>query len=397
MRSPLVEEIQGLYGPFTISERLLQRIWFNKDFHLKDLKTQGGANLEILDPGRWNDHEGPDFREAILRIDGRERVGDVEIHFRAADWFHHGHDSDRNYEKVVLHVVLYPEEAMAAGRSSGPESIEALSLLPLLLRDLEEHAMDADLESIEQVDSLGSFDGLLVMDQAERECVLREHAIRRWEQKLHFMRRRMAEKSWSSLCHQLGLEVLGYARNRAPMSRLAEAYPLAAFAAGVDPERLYQSEHPHWKVLGTRPANHPKNRLRQYAALCRASPDWPLKLRDILDSAAQEQGFDSCAEFRKKTACKSIQTSLANELFGGQIGERRVNTMLCDAFLPAWEIATEHFMCDYWLNWYPGDVPDNLLRFARRANLFTRSEPMSNGLFQGLLGWLIEREAKARQ
>ena len=36
-------------------------------------------------PGIWNKEEGPDFKGAVLEIDGQSMRGDVEIHFYASD------------------------------------------------------------------------------------------------------------------------------------------------------------------------------------------------------------------------------------------------------------------------------------------------------------------------
>jgi hypothetical protein len=234
------------------------------------------------------------------------------------------------------------------------------------------------------------------MDPGKREKLLREHALRRWEQKVAFVEKRVRRDGWSWACHQMALEVLGYARNRAPMSRLAALHPLAEFEAGVDVEMLYAREGKNWRVLGSRPANHPRNRLRQYAALAVKQPDWPAKLHVIFESTPELLESGACAEFRRTAGTKALQERVAGELFSGLIGERRVNTILCDALFPAWQAATGRAMRGYWLHWYPGDVPDQLVRFVRRAGLATRDEPMSNGLFQGLLGWLIEGQEKAR-
>ena len=40
-----------------------------------------------------------------LKIDGTLWVGNVEIHTQASDWLSHGHDRDRAYDTVILHVV----------------------------------------------------------------------------------------------------------------------------------------------------------------------------------------------------------------------------------------------------------------------------------------------------
>ena len=81
-----VQEIQGLYGPFSLSERVLQKIWLKGDMDQTQLRTVSGKTLRVLDPGRWNLLEGPDFLEARLELDGQKLVGDVEVHFHTSDW-----------------------------------------------------------------------------------------------------------------------------------------------------------------------------------------------------------------------------------------------------------------------------------------------------------------------
>lgn len=86
-----VEELQGLYGPYAFPEKLLQKIWLLGYFDTRGARLADGRMLEVLAPGRWNLLGGPDFRGAKLRIDGRELIGDVEVHFHAHDWERHRH------------------------------------------------------------------------------------------------------------------------------------------------------------------------------------------------------------------------------------------------------------------------------------------------------------------
>lgn len=86
-------------------EHLLHYVWKHKLFPLKVLQTTNGLSVEVIDPGLQNPNAGPDFFNAKLKINGILWVGNIEIHAHASDWFHHGHDSDKVYDSVILHVV----------------------------------------------------------------------------------------------------------------------------------------------------------------------------------------------------------------------------------------------------------------------------------------------------
>jgi Protein of unknown function (DUF2851). len=86
-------------------EQLLHYVWKHKIFPLKELQTVSGQSVEVIDPGLNNHHAGPDFFNAKVKIDGTLWVGNVEIHTASSDWFKHGHDKDKSYDSVILHVA----------------------------------------------------------------------------------------------------------------------------------------------------------------------------------------------------------------------------------------------------------------------------------------------------
>jgi hypothetical protein len=147
--APAVAEIQGLYGAFSFPEKLLQKIWLRGDFDRASAVTLDGRRVRVVHPGKWNLLGGPDFASARVRFDdGREVTGDVELHLRASDWDAHGHARDPAYDRVLLHVVLFPPEARHITRGAGGELIPVLALLPLLHRGLEEFAADEAVETL---------------------------------------------------------------------------------------------------------------------------------------------------------------------------------------------------------------------------------------------------------
>lgn len=86
------------------SERFLQALW-NEQRVIPPLSTGDGRRLEVLSPGTWNVSAGPDFRNAVVKIDGEIVNGDIEVHRTPGDWFAHGHEGDSEYSGVILHVV----------------------------------------------------------------------------------------------------------------------------------------------------------------------------------------------------------------------------------------------------------------------------------------------------
>src|SRR6185437_11545466 len=80
-------------------------IWRHRYFNHQHLCTESGLPLEILFPGRWNKDQGPDFRNAQIRIGDHIFEGPVELHVLTSDWIRHAHDDDVHYRDTILHVV----------------------------------------------------------------------------------------------------------------------------------------------------------------------------------------------------------------------------------------------------------------------------------------------------
>lgn len=85
-------------------EEFLYYIWEN---HLtdKDLKTTEDEAVEVVATGYRNTNSGPDYLEAKIQIGDKLWAGHVEIHVKSSDWNRHGHQTDKAYKNVILHVV----------------------------------------------------------------------------------------------------------------------------------------------------------------------------------------------------------------------------------------------------------------------------------------------------
>ncbi len=88
-----------------MDEYLLHYIWQSRHFNFNDLSTTDGQQLQILDNGKLNSDQGPDFLFAKVRVEDMLMVGHIELHVLSSDWVSHGHSGDPHYKNVILHVV----------------------------------------------------------------------------------------------------------------------------------------------------------------------------------------------------------------------------------------------------------------------------------------------------
>lgn len=395
----MVAEVQGLDGAFTFSEKLLQKIWLRGDFERAAATTMDGRRVRIVHPGKWNLLGGPDFRGARLRFDDASEVtGDIEVHLRAADWAAHRHADDPAYDDVILHVVLFPPEDAPTTRGAGGRELPVLALLPLLHRALEEFAGEEAVELLANRPTAQLPEALCALGAADLAALLRKHAAARWRQKVHFARLRIQRLGWAAACHHAALEILGYRFNRAPMLRLAGAQPLEAWGRGaVSPDEAFATEAEAWSLQGVRPANHPRVRLRQYREWVLSRPDWPTRVSALAKEwIASARGAEAAStrEVRRRERFSALRTRIADEVCGDAVGGTRLDNLICDGLLPLTAAHTSADMEWLWYHWFAGDLPPLLTDGLRQLGFFDgREQPACHGAAQGMLGWMLEREA----
>lgn len=88
-----------------MKEDFLHYLWRYGLYTSSTLKTTQDEEIQIVTPGFHNKNSGPDFLQSELNIDGQKWVGNVEIHVNSSDWYLHQHETDSNYDAVILHVV----------------------------------------------------------------------------------------------------------------------------------------------------------------------------------------------------------------------------------------------------------------------------------------------------
>ena len=89
------------------SEAYFYHIW--EKFPLGTNILNADEELIILSRGDLSTNLGPDFQGARISFNGEVYSGDIEIHLRSSDWYHHGHHLNRAFNNVILHLVWNSE------------------------------------------------------------------------------------------------------------------------------------------------------------------------------------------------------------------------------------------------------------------------------------------------
>ncbi|MEK6565226.1 MAG: DUF2851 family protein [Bacteroidota bacterium] len=248
----------------------MRHIWSRQYLQQSSLSTADGRTVEVLEVGTMNLESGPDFLEAKVNIGGTAYVGDVEIHRTQEDWLRHHHEHDPRYNKVILHVLLENETGRTATVVESGREVPVLVLgnfLPESIRAVwfktieDERARRAeripcftknsgvsaealrrwfDKLTVQRLEfKLRRFEERLKELARERQMALRE-VPRTWGEPpvegspdevpppyRELTQNDVARKElWEQVLYEGIMEGLGYVRNMAPFTRLAQIVTL---------------------------------------------------------------------------------------------------------------------------------------------------------------------------
>ena len=398
--SSRVAEIQGPYGPLQVLETKIQQVWALQQFQPGRWVTAGGSVLRIRSPGLWNRGAGPDFRDAVLELDGHIRAGDVEFHLYREDWWRHGHAVDPAYNRVILHVVLFAggmERRLVTESGMEPEE---WVLGPWMREDVESVSGGEPGLFGEQIPEIREW-----IESDDPEVLvqkLRLGADRRWQDKESMARCLREAAGWEGALHRMVLYYLGFPVNRRPFYEIAEAFPPQEWRNDGLLARIRDQWADRIRWGTGRPANRALPRLEDHLRLHRTKPGWaqglrapPAALVNGLQALLDSGGADWPTGLVRRTArFRQWRAWLVEGVCRGALGPGLVDRLWVDVFLPLMGVegvlAREQALV-LWYHACPGQYPaayNPLLRLigTRQAGDPTRS----NGWVQGLL-WMEDQ------
>ena len=242
-----------------IAEKHLHQIWLNQDF-INDLSTSGGESVSVINPGEYNtDSGGPDFKHARIKIGRLTFVGDVEIDRDYSDWKHHGHNINRNYNKVILHLsysnkqkqhYVYTSDGRKVNSLPISENISADNLKTeiTLAGKKNSNPKSFELKCSSEIDLVQKEDRQkailnLGISRFQNKCERVFHRLKelkfisqlelkepviRYELSKEFREREFSHEDfkdknlWKQLFYELIFEALGYSKNKNIMMKLAQ-------------------------------------------------------------------------------------------------------------------------------------------------------------------------------
>ncbi|HHM20798.1 MAG TPA: DUF2851 family protein [Bacteroidetes bacterium] len=282
-----------------MKENFLHFLWRFRRFDHTDLKTTGGHPVEILHPGQYNQHAGPDFINARLRINHTEWAGNVEMHLKSSEWWDHNHQNDQAYDNIILHVVLEEDRPVLRADGSPVPCLEIKKRIPAGLLGTYQKILHNEywIPCQHQFFSVSEITKNLWLDRL---------LVERLERKTEAIKSALLKNNmdWEETFYQFTARNFGLKINAQPFELVARSLPQNLLARHKDnllqieallfgqagmlenvfvekyPGRLKQEYlflkkkyqlvpvDPHlWKFLRLHPANFPTVRLAQFAQL----------------------------------------------------------------------------------------------------------------------------------
>ncbi|MBI9071652.1 MAG: DUF2851 family protein [Melioribacteraceae bacterium] len=345
-----------------VFESELYKVWTNNTQSQK-LKTFSGKDIIVLDSGKFDPNlSGPDFKDVKIRIGNLIYTGDVEIDVKYNDWFSHGHNIDKKYNRVILHLSLYNEKMKSFVYTENGRKINTICLNNCLEEDIltslqnnicPDKPNSNRLKCSYNNENIGyelkeKFIKSLGIKRFQKKCdriygrlkemsFLKEMHVREpiinYQFPESFHEKKFTEKDfrdktiWQQLLYELVFEALGYTANKKIMLNLAKSANLYFLQKlGSDDSLIEYIESSLFNIAGLVPdiQNYPKSEISDYTR--KLKTDWQL-IKRIYDGKTYEETDWHFFKMRPQnfpTIRMAGGARIAKEIIYGKLIERMI-------------------------------------------------------------------------
>lgn len=366
-----------------MNEEFLQYVWANSLFEGSVCSSSGKKQVRILHVGTQNFDSGPDFFCARIEIDHIVLVGNIEIHQRGSDWYHHGHHKDPAYDNVILSVV---EDADKEVYNSKGIKIESVIL------EFDKRLWDEYIYMQGIPVNPRCHRHLRRLDQFGKEIILSGYAVERLERKCSEIKEMLIQNQndWEECFYRLLLKYWSGNVNADAFSLLAEYLPYKKilrcgdslfkieallfgsagfleneseadkYKASLRREYAYQAakfnlrrmEAFQWKFMRVRPINFPSVRLALLAGMMYRFQSLFAAFLEIRSLPKAKEVFESTTSVYWNT---HYRFNIVSPFKEKKIGETIKDVVLINAVVPLLfvygkERGEEHY-CEKALRW----------------------------------------------
>ena len=302
-------------------EEFLYYLWENRLID-KTLHTIEGETVNIVETGYRNTDSGPDFLEARIQIGDKLWAGHVELHVKTSDWNRHGHQTDKAYKNVILHVVyendtkvndiptlelkghfdgsLYAQYQKLISSKNWIPCEKSIAQVPVFTR-----LSWLDRMAVERLESKsGTVTKILESNQFDWEDALYKLLMRYFGLKVNneafeYLSNILPFKTLLKHADNLlQLEAMLFGCAGLLEDNFTEEYPLLLkreFAVMKAKFNLLTMPAERWKFMRMRPSNFPTIRLAQMAQLIHKNGCLFSKIREAKNTAEVKALFDVAA------------------------------------------------------------------------------------------------------
>ena len=338
-------------------EEFLYYLWENR-LTDKDLTTTEGEAIDVMATGYRNTDSGPDYKEAKIQIGDKLWAGHVEIHVKSSDWNRHGHQTDKAYQNVILHVVY--------------ENDAKVNEIPTL--ELKSHFDETLFAHYQQFISSRNWipcaKGITQVPVFTRLSWLDRMAVERLESKANTVSKMLESNQfdWEDAFYKLLMRYFGLKVNNEAFETLANILPFKTLLKHADNllqveamlfgcagflEEDFTEDYPNllkrefavmkakfglltmpaerWKFMRMRPSNFPTLRLAQLAQMIHLHGCMFSKIKEAKDIAEVKALFDVAASGYWETHWR---LGVASEAKPKHLGDATADVLIINAVVP---------------------------------------------------------------